>query len=268
MNPDYSCPEPSFINWKESFIQTLTLNELDFTSLPDALFDLILLKEKPVVLHMIDLHHQITPDACMNLQASFYQQGIKMVHVWADIWINKPALVLARIKSLLGLNTRIHGRKTKIERIDKPTANAFLQQNHLLGSVGSRYKFGLFLQQELVGVATFSALRKMKHTDNYFSAELIRFAVLKGYTITGGLGKLIKHFNTLYHPDDIMTYADRDWSAGDAYLKLGFEQTGQMEAQYFILDKTGSRHPAKDNADKKNSIEVFNTGSLKYLLRF
>ncbi|WP_431295295.1 hypothetical protein [Pedobacter sp. P26] len=173
---------------------------------------------------------------------------------------------MARIKSLLGKNIRIHGRKTKVFKITKPVADSFLIENHLQGSVNSRYKIGLFEKDELVAVATFSALRKMNHTENYKSAELIRFAVKAGYSITGGLSKLISFFAATYQPNDLMTYADRDWSAGEAYIKLGFRQTAVLEPQIYILDENLNRQLKKDQ--QVFAQEVYHTGSLKFILQF
>ncbi|MBB6237807.1 hypothetical protein HDC90_002431 [Pedobacter sp. AK013] len=200
------------------------------------------------------------------MQEKHYQEGTKLIHLWEDLWQSKPEQVLGRIKSLIGKNIRIHGRKTKVFRITKPVSDSFLTENHLQGSVSSRYKIGLFEKDELLAVATFSALRKMNHTENYKSAELIRFAVKAGYSITGGLSKLISFFAETYKPNDLMTYADRDWSAGEAYIKLGFKQTAVLEPQVYLLDENLNRQLKKDN--QLLATEVFNTGSLKFILKF
>lgn len=63
-----------------------------------------------------------------------------------------------------------------------------------------------------------------------------------------------------------MTYADRDWSAGAAYTKLGFTQTAILEPQIYVLDENLNRLLKKDN--QVLATEVFNTGSLKFILKF
>ncbi|MFD2287303.1 hypothetical protein ACFSOV_14435 [Pedobacter petrophilus] len=219
-----------------------------------------------LVVHLVSIanHHQ--PQALINLQEEYHIAEIKLIHLWEDVWLTRPLQVLARIGSLLGLNVRIHGRKTKIYKIAKPVADEFINENHLQGAVNSRYKFGLFENEELVAVATFSALRGMNHTENYKSAELIRFAVKSGYTVTGGLSKLISHFSELLKPNDLMTYADRDWSAGEAYATLGFSLTATIAPKQFSLDQNLNRSIIKDNAEANTA--VFNTGSLKFILKF
>jgi hypothetical protein len=200
-------------------------------------------------------------------QTIFLQQRLKLVYLWEDVWLNRPQQVIARIQSLLGVNKRLHGRKTVVKRINKPIADLFLNNNHLQGAVSARYKYGLILEEELVAVATFSAARKMNFSENYKSVELIRFAVKAGYSVTGGLSKLIAGFAADLEPQDIMTYADRDWSTGDAYHRLGFQQTGILEPQYFALTENLQRYLIKDSLDTY-SEKVFNTGSLKFVLKF
>ncbi len=219
-----------------------------------------------LVINLANLDHGFKPENLIRLQERYTQKKIKLVHLWEDVWRSRPDQVIARIKSLTGMNSRIHGRKTKVFKITKPVADAFLTENHLQGPVSSRYKIGLFEKEGLVAVATFSALRKMNHTENYRSAELIRFAVKAGYSINGGLSKLITYFAEIYKPNDLMTYADRDWSTGEAYVTLGFAQTAILAPQVYMLGENLIRTLKMD--DQISNQEVFNTGSLKFILKF
>ena len=229
-------------------------------------FNLLSIHSQSVIVHLVNIDNTFTPNQLIDLQQSYLIKGTKLIHLWEDVWFNKSNQVLGRIASILGLNKRIHGRKTIVQKIDKSIAQPFLNQNHLQGFVSSRHKFGLFEKDELVAVGTFSALRKMNYEENYKSAELIRFAVKSGYSVIGGLSKLITHFSALYNPDDIMTYADRDWSAGEVYQKLNFIRTDLLNPQFFSLDINRNRIIIKENS--LSSAAVFNTGSLKYILKF
>ena len=229
-------------------------------------FSLLSISNSDIIIHLVNLDHQFNPNDLLKLQDEYTVKGIKIVQLWEDVWLSRSKQVLARIHSLLGFNKRIHGRKTRVIKIDKSAAVSFLNENHLQGFASSRYKLGLFEKENLVAVATFSALRKMNHGVNYKSAELIRFAVKAGYSVTGGLSKLITYFSDQYNPNDLMTYADRDWSAGEAYIKIGFEQTAILAPQYFNLNDDFSRSIMKgENTPLSNA---FNTGSLKYILKF
>lgn len=252
-------------NWHHQLNLALANNKIECHFFLEDEFQLLRIDHQ-FVIHLVSLNNKYAPQDLITLHEKYHQQGIKLIHLWEDLWQSKPDQVLARIKSLLGKNIRIHGRKTKVFKITKPVADSFLSENHLQGSVSSRYKIGLFEKDGLVAVATFSALRKMNHTENYKSVELIRFAVKAGYSITGGLSKLIAYFAETYKPNDLMTYADRDWSAGAAYIRLGFTQTTILEPQIYVLDENLNRQLKKDL--QISATEVFNTGSLKFILKF
>jgi len=150
--------------------------------------------------------------------------GEKEIVLWEDIWHNRREQVKARITSLVGKNKRINARDTHVVALDKPAADAFLEQNHLMGAAKVKHKFGLVYKGMTVAVATLSAPRKYyRGNDTFNSIELVRYASLKGVNVVGGMGKLLEHAIATLKPDDIMTYADREWSAGEVYEKMGFE---------------------------------------------
>lgn len=251
-------------DWHKTLISALVDFNVECHFFCDGHFSILSLKDYQFAIHLVSIQNNLKPNDLVSLQEIYRKKNVNLVHLWEDVWLTRSKQVIFRIKSLIGLNLKIHGRKTLIQKIDKPTADLFLNKNHLQGAVSSRYKLGLFEKDELIAVATFSALRKMNHTENYRSAELIRFAVKAGYSISGGLSKLLKHFIRQYHPQDIMTYADKDWSNGKAYEKLGFVLTDTLSPQWFSLDKFCRRALKKDTGSV--DVEVFNTGSIKFIL--
>lgn len=238
-----------------------------------------------VYVNLLPLNANFLPQQLLSLQAVYAQQGIFLVHLWEDVWTNKREQVLCRIHSFCGLNQSLHGRKGKIEEVDSETAKTFLEQHHLQGYIKTKYNLGLKFNGELKAVACFAASRPMKSKGaHYNSAELVRFATQTGVTIAGGLGKLIAYFLEKVQVNDLMTYADRDWSLGKGYDKLGFQLSGNTESVFFYVDtNTMTRHyahrlPKKimtafeaQNVLNLDSfltsidwIKVFNTGNLKY----
>ncbi|GGI25902.1 hypothetical protein [Pedobacter mendelii] len=250
--------------WRSEFLSALQNNSIIYHSIEG---NLLSFPKHNFIIHLVNTKNNFLPEDLIHIQDQHSINNIKLIHLWEDVWTSKPEQVLFRLMSLLGHNKRIHGRKTEVRKINKPEADEFLNANHLQGAVSSRYKFGLFYLNELLAVATFSSLRKMNHTENYKSLELIRFATKGGYSITGGLSKLIKHIERLVMPNDIMTYADRDWSAGESYFKIDFKNISILPPQYFNLDTNLKRKLQKDNIEFTCS-NVFNTGSIKFILRF
>lgn len=255
----------NILHWHQEIFLALTLLDNNFEIKIEGNF--VFISSNSLIINLININNQLNPADLIDLQFENESKDIKLVHLWEDVWLTKPNQVIARIKSLLGKNIRIHGRKTVVKKVNKLIADGFLIENHLQGTVSSRYKFGLFLNDELIGIATFSALRKMNHTPNYTSAELIRFAIKAGFSVTGGLSKLIRAFKINFKPNDLMTYADCDWSRGEAYSKLGFNKVSYLEPAEFLLNEDFDRSIIKNNCELTHQT-VFNTGSLKYILKF
>ena len=253
---------------------------------PSSPFDYLFLKEKELVLHCITLDIVVNaPTFYQNLSNAFAQKNLKLIHIWEDVWQSKQEIVKSRILSLLGKSETIPARLTQVRRIDKPMLDKFLSVNHLQGTVAAKLKYGLFLPKRyfrvintnitpsfinsdelLVAVASFSNAKKiMRGKEEFRSYELIRFANLKGHTVVGGLNKLLKNFIREQNPDDIMTYADSDWSDGSNYEKLGFERIEQTSPLAFELDnQTFTRKLKIINTEKAS---IYNAGNSKFLMK-
>lgn len=239
-----------------------------------------------LLLNLLSIDHQHAPENLLQLQQESQAQQIQVIQLWEDIWLNRPKQVLSRINSLTGVNKKVHGRKTKIVSITQPEADLFLLENHLQGSAKSRFRYALTIDGEFVAVATFSGKRRMtRRSESHISVELIRFATADGITVQGGLSKLIRHLIKTVTPNDVMTYADLDWSYGKGYTKLGFELAEQMPANYIWLHKPtliryfphrlAAIHPLAASMEGEELaayllslqyVRIFNTGNLKYIL--
>ncbi|WP_157830156.1 hypothetical protein [Siphonobacter sp. SORGH_AS_0500] len=218
-------------------------------------------------------------------ELDFYERrGWQVIQLWQDVWENQPSIVKSRLKSLLGKSARIPGRLTFIKPIESDFFKEFLKKNHLQDSAKCPYRYGLFLKNkpqnqlflndptivnDCVAVAGFGPVRFMPgRGENYYSGELIRFSNVLNHTVVGGLDKLIKAFLREHPVQDLMTYADRDWSTGKSYERLGFKRVGTTLPQEFWLDlKTNIRHyPHRLKKDFSGEFrEVYNSGNYKYI---
>lgn len=174
------------------------------------------------------------------------KQGIQLLQFFSDEWKFKEDIVKNIIKSKLGLNERIYGRKCLIKEISVSEKNSFLNQNHIQGEDKSKVKLGLFYEGNLVAVMTFSGSRFNKN----FDWELSRFSCLGGYTIVGGFSKLLKYFIGFYG-GSIVSYADRRISCGDVYGKNGFELIRVNGPSYFYVDGSCLRRYNRMRFQKK-----------------
>ena len=167
----------------------------------------------------------------LNKTVECEKNGIRLIHIFEDEWNEKREIVKDRIKSILGVGQkRIFARKCIVKDIDSKTANDFLEANHLQGRDCSLFRYGLYHGGELVAVMTFGKPR----FDNDHDYELIRFASHNGYCIAGGASRLLRHFRDS-HDGSIVTYADRRYSDGTFYAKLGFALKGVSQPNYWYV---------------------------------
>ena len=160
------------------------------------------------------------------------EQGIHLLHIYDLEWTNpvKQSIVKSKICHLLGKSTVIGARKCKVQEIDSATASNFLDTNHLQGSCSAKIKLGLYYNEQLCAVATFSKPRFNKQYD----WELLRSAAKTNISVMGGLSKLLSYFVKNYKPLAIISYADRRWTANNSnvYNSAGFKFLRESAPNY------------------------------------
>ena len=212
------------------------------------------------------------------------QQGIKLIHIYEDQWLYKQDIVKSRILNLLGKSNKIFARKCEIKELtDNKLVREFLETNHLQGFIGSQIKIGLLYQEELVSLMTFGKLRTplgQKSLDNNY--EMLRFCNKLNTNVVGGASKLFKYFIDNFNPDEVISYADRSWSTGDLYEKLGFSFNHKTDPNYYYIIEGVRKHRFNYRKDKlirdganpnkteheimldKNIYRIYDSGNLKF----
>lgn len=164
-------------------------------------------------------------------------KGIRLIHIFEDEWTLKKEIVKSRIKSLLHKNDKIiYARKCVVKEVSSGVYKSFVEGNHLQGFVNSKYRYGLFYNNKLISVMSFGSLRKNLGSislDNEY--ELLRFCNKLNTSVVGGASKLLKYFIEKIHPKRIISYADRRWSNGELYDKLGFNFVKNTSPGYFYI---------------------------------
>jgi hypothetical protein len=125
----------------------------------------------------------------------------------------------------------------------------------------------------------FEGRKKMKDSE----WNLSRFCNKKNVNVIGGASKLLNYFIKLKSPTRIISFADKSWSNGSLYFKLGFDllSTSYPNYSYFIdkkrvnkqrykksnLIKIGydkSLSESKIMEDEFGSYKIFDCGQLKF----
>ena len=220
------------------------------------------------------------------------QYGTYPLIITQDRWVTQREMTQKRILSHLEIFFPIYARNCEVRRIEKAEAAEFLRLTHSYADANCRYRYGLFLKRHtghiadsgesheytpgtLVAVATFSNARKwIKGDKTIRSYEWTRYASLPEIRVNGGMGKLLKTFSEEVQPDDIMSYADLEWSEGTVYEKLGFVSEGSKSPVAFEIGPDMHRRPTSLPAPDSTSLPAptgnlfhINQGSRKYRLK-
>ena len=163
------------------------------------------------------------------------EQGIKLIQIFEDEWVNHREICESKLKQICGLNRnpKIFGRKCEIREItNKDIVYEFLDKNHIQGRTGFTIALGAYYQNNLVGVMTFK-----KEKEGYW--DLNRFATDINHQCVGIGGKLFKYFTRNYPFIEIKSFADRRWTTdpdNNLYTKLGFEFDSYVPPSYWYYN--------------------------------
>lgn len=226
-------------------------------------------------------------------------RGTDTIAISEDRWMKSRDMMANRLLAHTGIFRSVFARDCETRKISRHEADCFLEKTHSYGGAQSRYCYGLFLKRErvknvgnrqdtgdrqdnssaitagtMVAAAEFSNARRwIKDGRTVRSYEWIRYASLPDVRISGGMGKILNRFIDDIHPDDIMSYADLEWSEGQAYRRLGFIEDGSKSPVTFRIDTgTWQRTPVKENAGTDGTAPAHtmyfqNFGSVKYRLK-
>lgn len=156
------------------------------------------------------------------------EKGIQLLQMWDIEWNNpvKKEIWKSMILSKLGKNHKIYARNCVVKTVSTEDSRKFLELNHLQGFAGGKTKLGLYHNNELVQLIVIGKSRYNKN----IKYELIRSASKQYINIVGGMSKLLKNVN-----DSLISYADRRYSVGHSYEKLGFKKQKSVKPNYFYV---------------------------------
>ena len=186
--------------------------------------------------------------------------------IYEDRWYRENGNIRLRIEARISHFEQIMGRKCTVRRITGPEADDFLDRYHSYGSSKCKYRYGTFSQEgRLIAVSTFSGARRWQKPEGTVSSyEWIRYASLPGMRIAGGMGKSLNAFIAETAPDDIMSYADLEWSDGRVYETLGFAFENVTPPQSFIV--SGNKREPMKRLSEKSAMEIIGNDPDAYII--
>jgi len=198
------------------------------------------------------------------------KQGYNLITIFEDEWVQNKDIIINRLKNRLGVteNEKIYARKCNVTELS--TCSDFLNRNHTQGNSQSKIKLGLIYEDKLVSVMTFSNLsvaKGSKSEDGCF--ELNRYCSDYNYSVIGGASKLFSYFVKNYNPKEVISFADRRWSSGNLYNKLGFKFLYHTKPNYWYLVRNKSYYTRKHRfmfrkSVLQNKLDKFNPDLTEY----
>lgn len=232
--------------WKSLIEDTFHVNVQTEYRIENSFFDLyvpnknLLIDINPTVTHNVTIPYECLKANCKQpcdkhkgISRSYHydraclaqHHGYKLIQVYD--W-DSPIDILHMLNQKLNSKTiKVSSHKLTLKRIDQKTANKFLTLYHIQkGGRKQLYCYGLYLNDELLAVSTFSKAR----FNSQYDYEFYRFAIKRGYTLFGASDKMFKQFIRDAKPSSIVSYIDFNHTTTDTFLpRMGFyeyEKTG------------------------------------------
>jgi hypothetical protein len=185
-----------------------------------------------------------------------------------DVLIRHPHKTAAMFLAKMASNNKVFARNCVVQKVPGPASRDFLDSYHVMGGTTSASSYGLFRDGELLAIASFSKGRKMRRLrEDQRSFELIRFCTRPGYTVTGGLSRLVKIFCQEKKAAEVMTYVDRQYSDGRSFVSAGFRKMEETAPRHFLVDRGDFGRTAWDGLafDEKKHYLTRDAGNIKMI---
>lgn len=204
-----------------------------------------------------------------NKMKSCNDKGVRLITVFEDEWVNKPSVVISRIKTALGeCDRRVFARKCVVKDISKAESREFLDLYHLQGSSPRSVSFGIFLGEELLGVMTGGSITRKHVAKGKNILELKRMAFLPDLSLIGGASKLFRAFLNYAREkgyQEIRSYQDMRYGNpfNPVYEKLGMSKIGFSKyTPHYVKGKNRYRNYSLRKTEKERE-----SGKTEYELR-
>lgn len=156
-----------------------------------------------------------------------------------EVWMTKTVPMLRRLVTGQA-DTTLYARQVNVRLMtqpaDKRRVDQFLEQYHMDGKTPARIRYGLFHQDELVGVATFGLPTTPSYKDGE-TLELKRLAFKSDVQVRYGISKIIAQVARDF-PEytRLMTYSNNNMGHGLGYERAGFTFVKETGAQLTFMN--------------------------------
>ena len=192
--------------------------------------------------------------------------GIKLIHIYEYEWYTNQN----KIKQLLNISlnnfSKIFARQCKIRVITDNIAKIFNENNNLQGHKQAQITYGLFYQNTLIQIMSFSRINVNQNNLYNTEWEIVRECSISNTVVIGGISKLFKYFIKIFKPSKIISYCDFNKFNGKSLEILGMScvsYTGPNK-WWIVGNDLVSKKPKNNTA---RGI-LWDAGNKKYEIKF
>lgn len=166
------------------------------------------------------------------------EKGIQLIQIWEDDWKRNSFLIKKMVAHKLGVSNqkRIFARQAKIAKLTQVQTNLFLDENHVQGAVDGSIRVGLTVDDSIVAAIVF----KKEAGSQGKVLNLLRYAT--SMTVVGGFSRLLKHIESTYSPESIITFSDNTVSDGALYENSNFYAEAKLPPDYMYVVNNKRTH--------------------------
>ncbi len=192
--------------------------------------------------------------------------GIKLIHIYEYEWYTNQN----KIKQLLNISlnnfSKIFARQCKIRVITDNIAKIFNENNNLQGHKQAQITYGLFYQNTLIQIMSFSRINVNQNNLYNTEWEIVRECSISNTVVIGGISKLFKYFIKIFKPSKIISYCDFNKFNGKSLEILGMSCVSYTDPNkwWIVGNDLVSKKPKNNTA---RGI-LWDAGNKKYEVKF
>lgn len=191
----------------------------------------------------------------------FKENGINIINIWEDQWLNKKRIVKSHIRSKLKKTpVRIFARKCDIKIINNDLCNVFIKNNSLVDNIESTVNIGLYYNNELVSAMCF-------YNKNNLSYVLDQFVSKIDTQVIGGGSRLLKYFLNKYDCEEIVANHRNDYGVTDFFDKIRLKKEKTTQPNIMYVNKHGLIRYFDKTKINNSYYTVYDTGNTVFIYK-
>ena len=193
-----------------------------------------------------------------NKWKKFKDNNINVLFIWEDDWKNKQDIIKSILLNRLGYSNVINENNYIVKEVNQNLTREFLNNNYIEGYTLSKLNLGLFYNNELVSLMTFS------------NNKLLRYCDKLNYSIKNSDIILFNYYIKNYYKKEIVSYCNMELFSTDMYIKLDFGFDSHIRTNFYWTkgSKRYNRYNYRKNKLNENGFnKIIGVGTTKWIYK-